>query len=736
MAKLSTSTGAADASFTPDPTAPGVGGPILYAAALSTSGSSLYIGGYFDMIGGQSRNDLARVSTTGGSEGQADGWNPNPDGEVFAIGIPPGGGTAYIAGEFANIGGQARSGIAAINSSTGDATPWNVGLTSSEVTSIAFDGGDLLIVGDFDSVGSQPRHGVALVDLSSGAPTAFNPDVEGQVFVGAASASEVLLGGSSMTSAGAPRQGIAELDPYGHLLAFAPSFSGSVAALVLSADGKTLYAGGSFATVDGQPRAGLAAFDVASGALTPWRSGVMGGSVTALALSGDGKTLYVGGTFDHLGSDSQPRVRLGAVSTADGTATAWNPGLSGGFEQVNALALSPDSGTVYVGGSFTTTGANSQPRTNLAAIAAAPPGDATPWAPNPHGGHFSASVSALAVGGDGAVYVGGTFATAGSNALARPSLVAIDPAGTGPATAWDPTVTTTDTGNGAVVRALAISGDGATLFAGGQFDQLGGQARIDLGEVSLATGAGTAWNPDPGPYFGDVYAVSVATGSLHVGGAFLRIGNDGLQGYAQFTSAPAATAAPKLKGTAAKGRTLTCVSGTFSNSPLTVSYAWTRDGHPISGRSGTMYKVLGSDSGHRLACVEAARNAGGSTNASSAAVTPGPYLSSFKLTSKHHKRYLAFSITEKAKATIVISRLVPGVRHGHKCRASGHGRRCTRAVRIGSISVRAHSGKNKKRLGAKLGRHRLGSGHLQAVLTARDSGKRKSNRKTLKFRVT
>jgi hypothetical protein len=759
LVKLSTSTGFADPAFTPDPTSSGsAANAYMYALAVSSTGSALYVGGLFDKVGGSNRNDLARVATTGANEGQAETWNPNPDDEVSSIVVQPGGGTVYVAGLFNNIGGAARGAVAAIDSGTGTATAWNVGLSQLEVTSVAVAGADLLLVGDFGAIASQPRPGVAIVSIATAAPDAFDPSVAGDVTIGAVSGSHVLVGGPALVGTGSDRIALAQLDAFGHATSFAPQFTGGFpAAIALAPDGKTLYVGGNFTAVDGQPRAGLAAFDTATGALSSWQSGVQGGVARVLEVSGDGSTLYVAGSFDHLGSDNQPRAKLGAVSAIDGTATAWNPGISGGFGTVGALALSPDSATVYVGGSFTTAGHNLQPRTNLAAVSAAGAGDATAWAPNPSGGP-SPSVGALAVAADGTVYVGGQFTKAGDNALARADLAAISAAGAGDATSWNPAVSTSDSGNPAVVHALALSADGTTLFAGGRFDSIGGQPRTDLAELSVATAAATGWNPDPGPYFGVVRGLAQSGGAVRAVGGFERIGDDTVNGYAQFTSLPAATVAPALTGTAQDHHTLTCSTGAFLNAPLSTAFGWTRDGEAISGQTGTTYDVVGSDSGHALACTETATNARGSTGATSASKRPGPYITKFALTSSrislaalpaslrpaavpargHRKYYFKFSLTEKARVSIEIRRLDPGVSSHGKCRARSkhrHGHACTRHVKIGTLTKNASSGSHKLRLRHKVGHRGLTRARYEAIISARDAHKAGSNEKTIKFRI-
>jgi hypothetical protein len=553
------------------------------------------------------------------------------------------------------------------------------------------------------------------------------------VLTAAAGGGNVVVGGYEATSQAAARSDLAELDPHGRLQSFAPTFTGiigsEVTAFAFSPDGKTLYIGGGFSTVDGQPRNDLAAFDVATGTLRPWRADALTGEVAALAMSPDGSTLYVGGYFDHLGADDQPRNALGAVSTATGDATGWNPQVVG--SGVNALALSSDGATLYAGGMLMS--AYGQARQNLTALSTAGGGAVTAWAPQPN-----STVLAVAIGPDGTVFVGGLFSKIGSDAAARHDLAAISPAGTGAATGWNPTVTTSDSLNPSEVEALAVSADHSTLFVGGRFDQLGGQARTDLGEVSLSSGAATAWNPDPGQYLGTVDALEASGPTVRAGGGFQRMGLDGDQDYAQFTSLPASTARPTITGQPSYHKTLTCRPGTFSNFPLTVSYAWTRGGKPISRQTGATYRVQGADSGHALACQVTATNARGSAVATSASVTPGPYVSSFKLKRKRGHRYFKFSLSEKAKVTITISRLAPGRKRHGRCHAGskhGHGAKCTTAVKVGAITGKGPAGAGKLVLKAKVGRRHLGAGRYEATITARDSGRRRSNRRTIKLSI-
>ncbi|HEY3970286.1 MAG TPA: carboxypeptidase-like regulatory domain-containing protein [Solirubrobacteraceae bacterium] len=76
--------------------------------------------------------------------------------------------------------------------------------------------------------------------------------------------------------------------------------------------------------------------------------------------------------------------------------------------------------------------------------------------------------------------------------------------------------------------------------------------------------------------------------------------------------APVNTVAPTLTGTPALGQTLSCSTGTWSNSPTGFTYAWLRSGVPIAGQVGSTYVVQGADQGHTISCQVTAGNGGGS----------------------------------------------------------------------------------------------------------------------------
>ncbi|MBL8115796.1 MAG: DUF11 domain-containing protein [Acidobacteria bacterium] len=78
----------------------------------------------------------------------------------------------YIAGEFTSAGGTPRDGLAALDSTTGALRPWAPALSRSilapRVERLALDGERAIFCGEFDSVGGEFRSGVAAVHRSSG----------------------------------------------------------------------------------------------------------------------------------------------------------------------------------------------------------------------------------------------------------------------------------------------------------------------------------------------------------------------------------------------------------------------------------------------------------------------------------------------------------------------------------------------------------------------------------------
>ena len=228
----------------------------------------------------------------------------------------------------------------------------------------------------------------------------------------------------------------------------------------------TVYVGGQFTSVrpprdkpgtGGVARTYLAAFSSATGALissfNATITGASGSEVSALAVSPDGKTLYVGGLFSHV--DGAYRDNLAALSTSTGQLTGWAPTASG---KVNAIALNPRGSEIYVGGSFTRLDGQARPYAGAVGIR----GRVQPWAPV-----LNHAVTSLAVSPDDLqVLVGGYFQTI--NGVTQNAAGGVDPVTgttTEPWTAnivpWNPPACTSS------VKDIVISGSTAYLAAEG-----------------------------------------------------------------------------------------------------------------------------------------------------------------------------------------------------------------------------------------------------------------------------
>ncbi|MFL5958970.1 MAG: hypothetical protein ACJ75G_01700 [Gaiellaceae bacterium] len=119
--------------------------------------------------------------------------------------------------------------------------------------------------------------------------------------------------------------------------------------------------------------------------------------------------------------------------------------------------------------------------------------------------------------------------------------------------------------------------------------------------------------------------LAVAAGVV-LGAVFGQPGNGG----AATTAAPHNKKPPSISGSALVGETLTAVRGTWSGNPTSFHYAWSRCDAtgaaclPIGGATAKIYTVTVTDVGHTLRVTVTAKNADGSTSATSAptAVVP------------------------------------------------------------------------------------------------------------------
>jgi hypothetical protein len=234
------------------------------------------------------------------------------------------------------------------------------------------------------------------------------------------------------------------------------------------------------------------------------------------AVSQVGSRVYVGGAFTQAGPNTGFGVAL------DPATGAWSPA----FPKINGTVLVavPDgNGGFYVGGDFTRVGTRS--RHNGARIV--PGATAGTWDVGGWNPETDKPIRAIAPSPTGnVVYIGGDFSV--TQGVARAGIAAVNGFSGDPVLTFDP-----GQGTGPVVPpattvapvdALAVSADGARLYAGGFFTTMAGTARAGLAALDAATGAlDPAFNPAPSG--GGVETLALTTsGRLLLGGGFTKIG--------------------------------------------------------------------------------------------------------------------------------------------------------------------------------------------------------------------
>jgi trimeric autotransporter adhesin len=337
---------------------------------VSDGGGGIYMCGAFTHIGTIERRYLAHIL----ANGVLDPWNPitGMNGGVDALLLTPE--TVYFGGNFLDINGEARAGLAAVDRVTGALRPWKAnawyagegGNFLGDIRAFASSGSVIYVGGGFENIGGElqqaivggvPRSGLAALDPITGQPTAFNRAGRHNVYALAISSSSLYAGGSFSDPLHPLGFGLAAFDlTTGAMTLWDPGVNGRVEsnALVesMAISGNTIYIGGAFTQAGGQSRQNLAAIDRTSGLATDLRLDTSRQQIDPAlrgrvhAVYDDGKTLYVGGDFDTIGGLA--RNAIAAVDKSTGQITPWNPNLGG--ESVVVRHIFAQGGKVFIAG--------------------------------------------------------------------------------------------------------------------------------------------------------------------------------------------------------------------------------------------------------------------------------------------------------------------------------------------------------------------------------------------------
>ncbi len=154
------------------------------ALAPGPDGASVFVGGSFDRANGsRTYHRLVRVDAATGAT--VTSFRADPNDQV--LDLVRRGSDLYAAGEFTQIGGAARSGLARLDVDSGTADPafdvpftrpWMGAFVESPMRvwriDVTADGSKLLAAGNFRRVGGEPREQIAILDVDR-TPVSLDP---------------------------------------------------------------------------------------------------------------------------------------------------------------------------------------------------------------------------------------------------------------------------------------------------------------------------------------------------------------------------------------------------------------------------------------------------------------------------------------------------------------------------------------------------------------------------------
>src|SRR5581483_11233348 len=220
-------------------------------------------------------------------------------------------------------------------------------------------------------------------------------------------------------------------------------------------------------------RNNLASLDITAGAVEGWNPN-LDNNVASLALSPDQHTVYIAGTFAHVGSAS--RSFAAAVDAGTGLATAWDPAPAALVVQV---AVSGDGSKVFLAERGSSKTGNRLQAWNTAGSGS------LAWEHRADGDFQAVAVSSAYV------YAGGHFATVDGEAHLH--LVALD-VNSGAIQSWPPFVS-----GGLGHGVFAIDVTPSTVTVGGDFERAGDADPANALTIVAQGVARFPNSPDPFP---------------------------------------------------------------------------------------------------------------------------------------------------------------------------------------------------------------------------------------------
>jgi hypothetical protein len=476
----------------------GVATPNASCMAVAPNGD-LIVGGNFRYAGGVEANNVARWD---GSAWHALGSGVYNGGYYMAVNAVAALDTnIYVAGVF-----KTASGINATNLACWNGSQWSAmgGGPFGTNTSLAIIGTNLYTAGNFTNLSGVAARHVARWVGNSWQPLA--PGTAGEVLTAvtclATDGTNLYAGGDFIQAGNAGTLCIAKWDgaqwgalagPKDQGVWFSPS--------AIRAVGQELYVGGSGLRIAG----GIKPNRIAHWNGSAWDDmggGVSGGSARVFAILENSGTVYVGGNFTSAGG-------VTAKNIAYWNGSSWNAMASGLSDEVYALCF--HNGYLFAGGLFQTRGNGTGGLHGIARW------DGSDWAEVPTISSWRVNNSINALASDGVnLYVGGNYFIGWFIPYPPYTETDLDNIGYWDGSNWWPL------GNGLSTTVNALAFAGGELYAGGTFT-LSGTASVRR----LAKWTGSAWTEVGGGMTNGTVAALGAVGStLYVGGSFSAIGGN------------------------------------------------------------------------------------------------------------------------------------------------------------------------------------------------------------------
>ncbi|HET7251582.1 MAG TPA: T9SS type A sorting domain-containing protein [Gemmatimonadales bacterium] len=145
-----------------------------WAEAVAVKGDTVFVGGNFSFIGGQTRTNLAALDAVTAA---ALPWRVDANSDVITLSLLND--TLYAGGSFSRIGGAARSGLAAIDPAGAAVLPWAPEPSVSEwlgwgsypvVRSLVAVDHDLYVGGAFGRIDEVPASNLAAISFGPAPP--------------------------------------------------------------------------------------------------------------------------------------------------------------------------------------------------------------------------------------------------------------------------------------------------------------------------------------------------------------------------------------------------------------------------------------------------------------------------------------------------------------------------------------------------------------------------------------